>query len=125
MVALTNITEFPNATPPQCQEKQTYSQPFPYLAGPDGDFNVSDTNPVNSQSISSPAPSIASHDSGSTMIADSASGSAISRMDALQAKMKKIRAEKQRLPKLQGLEEAEAEVQREIMRERRRQMEGG
>lgn len=125
MGALTNITELPNATPSQPQEKQTYSQPFPYLAGPDDDFHVSDTNPVDNQAISPPAPSIASHDWGSTMVTDSASGSAILRMDALQAKMNKIRAEKQRLAKLQELEEAEAEVQREIMEERRRQMEGG
>jgi hypothetical protein len=78
----------------------------------------------DSQAISLPAPSIASHDSGSTMVTDPASGSPICRMDALQAKMNKIRAEKPRLAKLQDLEEAEAEVQREIMEERRRQMEG-
>jgi len=105
----------PNQVPPQ-----TFSQPYQpnYEAfgsdvgkGDDATEVVAVQHEPDSSRIASP-----------TVLSDtdlSTSGSS-SRMDELRAKRDKIRAEKQRLLKLQELDEMEAAVQREIQEEQRK-----
>ncbi len=88
-----NVTVLSNTTKPsQPQGKRTYSQSFPYLVGPDNDFMSQKSTPVENREMSPGVPSIAFRNSDSTMVTDSASGGAPSRMDAFQVKMNKIRA---------------------------------
>lgn len=95
--------------------KQTFSQPFstptdPYIVSP---LEGEGTNMPHEQASSTSSPNMPSGQN------TSAGGS--SRMDELHAKRDKIRLEKERLLKLQELDDLEASVQKEILEEARRE----
>jgi hypothetical protein len=97
------VAEFP--------PKQTFSQPFDPMSL---DSNVG--------SPKEPEPSNAS---SQTILCDTTTsttvGASSSRMDELRAKRDRIRVEKERLLKLQELDEMEEAVQREMLEEQKRE----
>jgi hypothetical protein len=96
-------------------QQTTFSQPFrPGLEVVE--------QPVGSDGgLKSPRDEAPSRLSGQTVFSDSETTGSSSRMEELRAKREKIRVEKERLLKLQELDEMEAAVQREMLEEQMRQ----
>jgi hypothetical protein len=94
--------------------KQTFSQPFqplPRASYVGGHERAAEANaPPTHEPGSSRA-------SSQTLLSDMSTDASSSRMDELRAKRDKIRTEKERLLKLQELDEMEAAVQREMLEE--------
>ncbi|PMD19354.1 hypothetical protein NA56DRAFT_705519 [Hyaloscypha hepaticicola] len=102
--------------------QQTFSQPYQPSHDLVGIF-ARDESPADAEMTSEPEPEPADVSSHTLLSDASGSGSGSSaRMEELRAKRDKIKVEKERLLKLQELDEMEATVQREMLEEQRKSM---
>lgn len=100
---------------------QTFSQPFdPDVLALEQDYR--DVPAVQDPQLAGPSSPL--HVASLDTPAESDKSMSLSRLEILRARQDKIIAEKKRLAKLQELEEREAEIQREIMEEERKQKRG-
>ena len=86
---------------------------------------TSDLNRLDTHCLSKSISPVSSPVSGSMATPDSESKRSLSKLDILLASREKIRIEKERLSRLQELEEMEAQLQQEIARERSKDKEKG
>ena len=86
---------------------------------------TSDLNRLDTHCLSKSISPVSSPVSGSTAMPDNESKRSLSKLDILLASREKIRIEKERLSRLQELEEMEAQLQHEIARERSKDKEKG